>query len=611
MRIRCWIMYKFNKNKKLLHRFLISYLLAVLLPTVILGIVLHYYQTGRQRDEFIGNRQTLLLSAGATVETRLAHAEEISRSLSSSPWLLQFLEDIPSSDRDILYQYMKNIVPLLESLQTYKSEISEIRIYTFNQRVGDLLLDFYPIDELGEKLQGSSFELDDSVTLTNGWWNLEYREGKLWPVHYRAVLDRLYAKVIAVVEIECQPRILDPLLERGEETEEIYLLQDGEQLFSLQGSGMAGQALEQLDLQVFSSPSTEVRLWSQPPYLVEKVYLDYMKVNFVFLTPSSAVWRQAFLFEYALLPMLLFFLAANLLFLPAIFKPLHNISQLAGHMRRQEAQQLTPYDGKITHDEIGDLISAFNDMVAETDLLKEAVQRSEILRKNAQLEALQAQLNPHFFYGTLENIRMIAEAHGETLIADIAVSFGSLIRYSLARTYFVPVSEEIRIAEQYLSIQDRRVGNRFSVEWTKHLENEDFLCPKFVLFTMVENVFTHCISMTREKIRIKIKILQDAGDLYLVVENNGPPVPPERVQEIMGLLNQHEKRRDFRGACNGRGIFNIHDRLQLYYGNDYGFTFYSGAEGTRCCAHLRQLTSEEKKIFIGGENRIAEGIDCR
>ena len=175
----------------------------------------------------------------------------------------------------------------------------------------------------------------------------------------------------------------------------------------------------------------------------------------------------------------------------------------------------------------------------------------------------------------------------------------------------MPVSEEIRIAEQYLSIQDRRVGNRFSVEWTKHLENEDFLCPKFVLFTMVENVFTHCISMTREKIRIKIKILQDAGDLYLVVENNGPPVPPERVQEIMGLLNQHEKRRDFRGACNGRGIFNIHDRLQLYYGNDYGFTFYSGAEGTRCCAHLRQLTSEEKKIFIGGENRIAEGIDCR
>ena len=197
---------------------------------------------------------------------------------------------------------------------------------------------------------------------------------------------------------------------------------------------------------------------------------------------------------------------------------------------------------------------------------------------------------------------MIAEAHGEQLIAEIAVSFGSLLRYSLSRTYFVPVRDEIRIVEQYLGIQNKRIGNRFTVKWIKKFEEESFLCPKFVLFTMVENVFTHCISATREKIEIQISVLQDENDFYLIVENSGPAVPAERVKEIMELLNRHERRKDFKGACNGRGICNIHDRLQLYYGDAYGFTFYSGSTGTKCCSHLRQLTEQEETIFLGKED---------
>lgn len=591
-----------QKTNKLLYRFLVSYLLAVLLPTVILGVVLHYYQTRQKQDELLRSQQTLLLSGKTSVETKLAHMEEIARSLTASPWLLQFLEKTEETDGDIIYEYTKTIVPLLESLQTYKSEVSEIQIYTTNTRVSDLLADFAPLDELGDQLQGSAFCLDDSVTLTNGWWNLEYSEDQLWPVYYQAVLDRFYSKMIGVVELKCQPRTLSSLLARNDVTEGIYVFKNGQKWITYQSGESADKVLEDAGKDMKTVESCRTFFLEEPAYLEETVYLDYLNVHFVYLTPLSALWSDSFFQTGTALPILLFFTAANLFFLPAIFKPLHNISLLAAHMRSQDLHQLTPYTGKITHDEIGDLISAFNDMVAQTDLLKETVQRSEILRKNAQLEALQAQLNPHFFYGTLENIRMIAEAHGEQLIAEIAVSFGSLLRYSLSRTYFVPVREEIRIVEQYLGIQNKRIGNRFTVKWIKKFEEESFLCPKFVLFTMVENVFTHCISATREKIEIQISVLQDENDFYLIVENSGPAVPAERVKEIMELLNRHERRKDFKGACNGRGICNIHDRLQLYYGDAYGFTFYSGSTGTKCCAHLRQLTEQEETIFLGKED---------
>ena len=86
-------------------------------------------------------------------------------------------------------------------------------------------------------------------------------------------------------------------------------------------------------------------------------------------------------------------------------------------------------------------------------------------------------------------------------------------------------------------------------------------------------------------------MLQDGQDFYLIVQNSGPPVPPARVREVMELLQDHERRKDFKGTCNGRGICNIHDRLQLYYGDAYGFTFFSGAEGTRCLRTFRPVSA--------------------
>lgn len=142
--------------------------------------------------------------------------------------------------------------------------------------------------------------------------------------------------------------------------------------------------------------------------------------------------------------------------------------------------------------------------------------------KNAQIEALQAQLNPHFFYGTLESIRMIAEASHQELISEITFAFGKLMRYSLSREYLVPGLYRDRYDTAICIHSEKRLVSRFDVEWELCELDEKWRCPKFVLFSMVENVFSHNVSKCRNFIQISVSVTKEGEDLIFTVSNTGP-----------------------------------------------------------------------------------------
>lgn len=154
-------------------------------------------------------------------------------------------------------------------------------------------------------------------------------------------------------------------------------------------------------------------------------------------------------------------------------------------------------------------------MVQHINELSDSLLNSEIQLKNAQIESLQSQLNPHFFYGTLESIRMIAEINHQELISDIAFSFANLMRYSLSREYLVPIERELDVIRQYLSIQEKRLGNRFDVTWDIPDLTDKWRCPKFSIFNMIENVFSHNVSKCKDFIHIHIIIVRNDLDMTL------------------------------------------------------------------------------------------------
>lgn len=179
---------------------------------------------------------------------------------------------------------------------------------------------------------------------------------------------------------------------------------------------------------------------------------------------------------------------------------------------------------------------------------------------------------------------MIAEADRQELIADIAFSFGNLMRYCLSREYLAPVSKEIDMTRQYVSIQEKRLVNRFDIHWELCTLDDTWRCPKFVLFSMVENVFSHNVSKCRSFIHITVHMQEEGNDLTFTVTNTGPGVPPKRLKELHYLL-EHPKERDcLKSENNGRCIFNINDRLKLFYGEDYHFTIESTENELTTCS---------------------------
>ena len=223
-------------------------------------------------------------------------------------------------------------------------------------------------------------------------------------------------------------------------------------------------------------------------------------------------------------------------------------------------------------------------MVERINDLSSSLLRNEIQLKNAQLEALQAQLNPHFFYGTLESIRMIAEASHQKLISEITYAFGNLMRYCLSREYLVPVSREIEMTRQYISIQEKRLAGRFDVSWEVCELDEKWRCPKFILYSLVENAFSHNVSKCRQFIHIYISLKLDGEDLTITVSNTGPGIAPDRLQMLRRLMEHPEERGDMTSESNGRSIFNISDRLKLFYGEDYRLTMESEENKFTTCS---------------------------
>jgi two-component system, sensor histidine kinase YesM len=305
---------------------------------------------------------------------------------------------------------------------------------------------------------------------------------------------------------------------------------------------------------------------------------------------------------------ILLFALANIVLFPLLYRPLRNASLLARHMSRMHSHVLIPYSGPVSNDEVGNLIKEYNSLVERTNTTSETLRQKEILLRNAQIETLQSQLDPHFFYGTLESIRMVAEAHHETLIADIAYAFGNLMRYSLSREYFVPVQTEIDIVKQYLEIQKKRLGSRFTVSWNLQISSDGWICPKFVLFSMVENVIVHDISQTRKQVHIHIDIIQEEEDLSITVTNDGPGIPPERLARLQYLKDHPEERSSMSSQNNGRSIFNINDRLQLYYGSDYKFTVTSQEYVKTVCSIRFNMKPDSSQAHTG--EVYQGGIQC-
>lgn len=200
-----------------------------------------------------------------------------------------------------------------------------------------------------------------------------------------------------------------------------------------------------------------------------------------------------------------------------------------------------------------------------------------VFDKQAELTALQSQINPHFLCNTLESIRGQALLDGNKEIAKMMEALASYFRYSISRRgNFVTLREELNNIKNYMMIQRYRFNNRFSLEIIVEEEDEkayDYLIPRLILQPVVENAIYHGLEELPEGGKVVIEVTLTENILILTVSDNGKGMDPRTLSELNARIHSA----NMEMGKNGTGIAlpNIHKRIQLLFGEEYGVNVYS------------------------------------
>lgn len=218
--------------------------------------------------------------------------------------------------------------------------------------------------------------------------------------------------------------------------------------------------------------------------------------------------------------------------------------------------------------EFMELNLGFNNMVEEINTLIDKVYKTQILQKESEFKALQAEINPHFLYNTLDTICWQAKLGHNEEIFQTTFSLAALLRASVGnKKLFVTLEEELNYVKDYINIQKARYRDRILAEIHIPKDLYGYQIPKLILQPIVENAFVHGLEMKRGKGLLTITGMTKDNMMILKLCDNGVGMPKETIQEI---LEDSES-----SSAHSIGLINVHRRLKLLYGPSYGLQIQS------------------------------------
>ena len=306
-------------------------------------------------------------------------------------------------------------------------------------------------------------------------------------------------------------------------------------------------------------------------------------VSYVDELVTSSLWENFWLLALAAVAILLAALVSSIVISRALSRPLKGLSR-AMRLFEKSADTFTyaPVGGAR---EVQELSESFGHMVVKIQHLMETVRREEINLRKTELKALQAQINPHFLYNTLDSIAWMCEQGRNDEAVQMVNALAQLFRISISRGHeLIPIRSELRHAESYLKIQKHRYKNQFSYRFDVDESCLDFLCNKITLQPIIENAIYHGINGLVDEGEIVITLRADGSDVVFTVADNGVGMEEEQIQAIL---------RKERSDHTGIGIKNVNDRLKIYFGEGYGITIDSEPDvGTTVTIRMPQVREE-------------------
>ena len=268
-------------------------------------------------------------------------------------------------------------------------------------------------------------------------------------------------------------------------------------------------------------------------------------------------------------------LAGSLLLSREMIRPIHNLMALMGRMG-EEKTELAPVNGLY---EAGQLGESFNRMVGRIQQLMVQVRTEQGQLRRSELKTLNAQMNPHFLYNTLDSVIWLAESGDEKGVIKMVLALSKYFRLSLSGAKdFITVEDELQQVKEYLLIQKMRFGDVFTYQIDCAEEVRKARTPKITLQPIVENAIVHGVGTMDEGGKITITARREGDCLELAVHDNGCGIKPDVLAHILEVEA---------GSYSGIGLKNVHQRIKLACGQKYGLRVESELdEGTTVWVRL-------------------------
>lgn len=301
-----------------------------------------------------------------------------------------------------------------------------------------------------------------------------------------------------------------------------------------------------------------------------------------YLIPDGDIYKSLFLshsLASVILACILGILILSFIITSILLKPLNGLTSALSSNNRTGFP--SPPEEIIPHEDGNENSYSINDLIKK-------VYHTRLEYKDAQLRALQSQINPHFLYNTLESIRGAALFHGINSIAEMARRLSLFFRYSVSENVLVTIKDEIQNLENYIAIQNFRHDDKFVLAYDISERLLDYKILKLTLQPLVENSIKHGLEMKLEKGSIKIGILDFDNTIRIEIRDDGIGIPLEKVNELNQKLSEDpfnnggtgSQPQEYPKPGTGIGILNVNSRIVLYFGKHYGIRYKEVQAGT-------------------------------
>jgi two-component system sensor histidine kinase YesM len=583
------------KNLELAKKLIWINFLLIVLPLSIMSVISFSSFSGTMEDK-IGNFQSQITEqVTANLDTYMNELDRLSLMPYQYPEVMKFLSTPKEPNRDMTLEQ-------IEYLNTFVGQVF------INGRI-----DIVSVSLFGEKGAGymvlpetqymTAFQLEqqsDWLSKTRG------NQGKVTfigthEVKARGNVYQLFSvarqlrnfetnESVGYILIDIEPTIIRDILSEVnlENNANLYITDENGKLIASQQKFMElpqqlgtlnGSGLKKIDLfgkrQLVTYYTSPVTGWTTIGIVpVDELLEDTYLVRNTIIIISSICFGLA--------------LIASVVIAIRITNPIRRLGRLMKRVENGDLKVVFPIH---TEDEIGQLGSAFNRMVAELSELGYRLYETELREKDAQISALQSKINPHFLYNTLGSISMFAEVEGNKEVVQMTNSLSKLLRYAISGTKDkVQFHEELEHVKGYMVIQKIRYEDRLHFEVDIDEELLHYYVIRLFLQPIVENAINHGIDRGNGQGRIQLVGNKEADRMILKVIDNGHGMTSEKLEL---LRNRLRNKTDAEGPT-GNGLINVHRRIILQYGEAYGLDLESMPySGTKVTITLPLMTTKE------------------